>query len=253
GAFKPKIEGYFAVSRVPCSGTYEKRYPRPNLTVWRRILAHVAPSSHLIDYGCGTGRYLLPLQPHIGRGAGFDISTEALETLKSRALVQGWQALEILGPDASDFDTYVARSGPADVVLCLFGVLGHITSRAARIAALTQIKTALKQGKGRLLISVPNAARRFRAEQREGVDGLIQYDRAIDGGDPIKLEYQLYTPDLLKNELSAAGFTVVYFGSESALPESLLLKYAFIRHFDAWLTRIIPSKWAYGLYAEAAW
>lgn len=235
------------------SGHYDRRYPRPNLTTWRRILAALPEKAHVLDFGCGNGRYLLPLRPHVARAAGYDISPAAIALLRERATALGWRDLAILGPDPNDLPAYVARSGSVDVVLCLFGVLAHIADPVERHGALGQMKAALAPGDGRLILSVPNRARRFRKEQRAAgpaADGLIEYERHL-GHTHLLLPYQLYDPARLRRELAAAGFRLTSMRAESVLPESWLLNHRLARWVDRALTPLCPAAWGYGILAEA--
>ncbi|MFK7871028.1 MAG: class I SAM-dependent methyltransferase [Roseobacter sp.] len=233
------------------SGHYDKRYPHPNLTTWHRILAILPKAAHLIDFGCGSGRYLLSLKGHVGMAAGFDISTAALALLQERAQQQGWADLGVLGPDPIALSEYVKGAGQADVVLCLFGVLAHVSDALERQQALAQIHAALKPGTGTLLISVPNKLRRFHAEQRRaGADDVIEYHRQM-GSTHLTLPYQLYDPQRLTRELAAAGFSVLSLRAESVFPESWLLNHATARWLDRLLTPLCPAAWGYGILAEA--
>lgn len=233
------------------SGLYDRRYPAPNQTMWRRIRALVSPDSAVLDFGCGSGRYLLRLRGEVARAIGFDVSPAALEALRTRGA--GWAELVVLGPDARALDRHIASQGQVDLALCLFGVLGHITEAKARAEALRRMHASLKPGSGRLLISVPNRARRFRAEQaRSGSLGPICYQRATEDGGLVVLNYQLFDPAMLAAELAAAGFRLHRIGCESVLPESWLLHYAALRWLDAALTPLCPARWGYGIYAEAS-
>ncbi|WP_299919106.1 bifunctional 2-polyprenyl-6-hydroxyphenol methylase/3-demethylubiquinol 3-O-methyltransferase UbiG [uncultured Roseobacter sp.] len=235
------------------SGHYDRRYPSPNKTTWQRICDIVSPSTHLVDFGCGSGRYLLRLQGKVAQAAGFDISPAAIALLKERAAQIGWDDLAILGPAPDALQNYIERVGEADVVLCLFGVLGHIEDAQVRHDALRQMHRALKPETGRLLISVPNMARRFFAEQRvAGPDagGAIHYERRMDGTHVV-LPYQLFDPARLCRELAAAGFELRSLKAESVLPESWLLNNALARWVDSVLTPFCPARWGYGIIALA--
>lgn len=235
------------------SGHYDRRYPNPNITTWRRILDLMPQGGHVIDYGCGNGRYLLRLQDRAGIAAGYDISRAALDMLAERAVEMGWKDLKVLGPDLDALTGHVRSRGQADLVLCLFGVLAHIEARADRIAALRQMRGLLKSDAGRLLISVPNKRRRFRREQRlagPGAKGLIRYTRTMQGAD-VTLPYQLYDIARLREELAEAGFWVSTMRAESVLPESLLTTHAPLRWIDSYLTRFCPAALGYGLIAVA--
>ncbi|WP_298841307.1 bifunctional 2-polyprenyl-6-hydroxyphenol methylase/3-demethylubiquinol 3-O-methyltransferase UbiG [uncultured Roseobacter sp.] len=235
------------------SGFYDRRYPSPNRTMWRRITHLLGPDAAVLDFGCGSGRYLLRLQGLVSRAAGFDVSPAALETVRARAAASGWTDLAVIGPETTDLDHYIEVSGRVDLVLCLFGVLGHITDPAARADALGRMRAALKPGAGRLLISVPNRARRFRSEQTDSArDGLVHYRRRTDDGQDVVLHYQLFDPQKLTRELTAAGFALERLSCESVLPESWLLHNGLARWIDRLLTPVCPVRWGYGICAEAS-
>ena len=69
-------EHYFA------SGHYDRRYPRPNPTVLRLIRRELPPGGNVIDFGCGSGRYLLALRGQAGVAAGYDICSAALDAFR---------------------------------------------------------------------------------------------------------------------------------------------------------------------------
>lgn len=229
------------------SGQYQRRYPAPNPTIWRRLLKHLTPAAQVLDYGCGSGRYLLSLRGHVARATGFDINADALSQLRDRST--GWDALQVLGPDPADLTRFAQTQDPPDIVLCLFGVLAHITDPQQRHETLCLLRRILKPG-GRLLISVPNIRRRFLAEQRGAVDGLVQYARVIEGRQ-VPFEYQLFDVARLRRELGAAGFQITRICAESTFSETALLNHHVIRWLDAALTPFCPIRWAYGIYAEA--
>jgi len=235
------------------SGVYDRRYPGPNRTTCRCILVHLPPNAHVIDYGCGSGRYLLCLQGHVARAAGYDISPAAMALVRRRADEIGWHDLAVVGPDAASLDRYGAQAGPADMVMCLFGVLGHIADPGARMRALRQMRRLLTPETGRLVLSVPNRRRRFGREQRAagpGAAGLVLYRRSL-GAAGVTLPYQLFDPERLRRELAEAGFTIQEMRAESVFPESWLLNSAAVRWLDGWLTRFCPAAFGYGILAVA--
>lgn len=233
------------------SGLYDKRYPSPNQTMWDRIAPLLNPEAAVLDFGCGSGRYLLRLRGRVARAIGFDVSPAALAGLRARS--GNWPEVSVLGPDVHALDTHIKLHGQVDLVLCLFGVLGHITDPDARAEALARMNTALKRGSGRLLISVPNKARRFRAEQAKcEAGGVVRYQRQTDGGGIMELNYQLFDPKMLERELAQAGFKLRRIGCESILPESWLLHHPVLRWIDGLITPLCPARWGYGIYAEAS-
>lgn len=59
----------------------------------RFLIAHgLAPSSHLLDLGCGTGRFARHVVPFLdaGRYTGLDISPAALDHARRLAIDEGW-------------------------------------------------------------------------------------------------------------------------------------------------------------------
>lgn len=243
-ALQKPYDLYFA------SGSYDRRYPRPNPHVLDRIHHVLPPNAHVIDYGCGSGRYLVALRPHVGRAAGFDICPAALTLLRGRLAGGKGAPIDVLGPDPEGLSAHVARHGQADLILCLFGVLSHVTPRSARATLLTRLRGMLRPG-GRLLLSVPNRHRRFAREQRAAIEGgEILYRRRISGGS-IRLPYQLFDPARLSAEVTAAGFAVEATWAESTLPEAWLTAGSLPGLLDRSLTPLCPARWGYGILMQA--
>lgn len=236
------------------SGTYDRRYPQPNALTLDRILAYLPPAAHVIDYGCGSGRYLLALKGRVLRAAGFDISAAAIEALRRKSAEAGWDDLAILGPDPEALSRHVAEAGHADLVLCLFGVLGHVEDATARRRVLAEIRGLLRPCTGRLVISVPNRHRRFRREQRRAgpeTDAFVHYQRKI-GASEVTLPYQLYDKTRLSRELTEAGFGICEVRAESIFPESWLTRGRALRRVDRMLASLCPANWGYGILAVAS-
>lgn len=240
-----------AYERYFASGHYDRRYPRPNPTVVRMIRRVLPPGGHLVDFGCGSGRYLLALRRHAGVAAGYDICDAALAAFR-RAAAHGAPPA-ILGPDPADLDRHVAGHGGADVVLCLFGVLSHIEGAEARHRTLRRLAGLMAPGTGRLVLSVPNRRRRFRREQRaQGAQasGEIRYRRDLRGLS-VALPYKLFDVDGLAAELARAGLVVVEARAESLLPEALVANSGVLRTLDRWLAPLVPASLGYGILALA--
>ncbi len=110
---------------------------------------------------------------------------------------------------------------------------GHVAGRRNRLALLEDIRRSLRPD-GRLVLGLPNAARRFRAAQAESAalpglePGDIRYARATEGG-RIALFYHLYRRDEIAEELAAAGFVVERLTAESLLPEYAVTHHAACR------------------------
>ena len=252
----PDMSGSY--DRYISSGLYDRRYPRPNRRTLRKMKRSLPAGGRFLDVGAGTGRYTLPLLQVTGTsGIALDICPVARSTLAERLgeFVRA-ERLAIRGEDA---DALAADHPQAfDLALLAFGVLAHVAGRAERLRLLRAIRSMLKAD-GTLILSVPNARRRFRAEQRSSaplVDagklepGDILYKRGQDDGE-IQLFYHLYTLAEVRDDLAQAGFRVTNVGAESLLSESTVVSNPLTGWLDAMACRIAPASLGYDLLAVA--
>ena len=252
----PDMSGSY--DRYISSGLYDRRYPRPNRRTLRKMKRSLPAGGRFLDVGAGTGRYTLPLLQVTGTsGIALDICPVARTTLAERLgeFVRA-ERLAIRGEDA---DALAADHPQAfDLALLAFGVLAHVAGRAERLRLLRAIRSMLKAD-GTLILSVPNARRRFRAEQRTSaplVDagklepGDILYKRGQDDGE-IQLFYHLYTLAEVRDDLAEAGFRVTNVGAESLLSERTVVSDPLTGWLDAVACRIAPASLGYDLLAVA--
>ena len=252
----PDMSGSY--DRYISSGLYDRRYPRPNRRTLRKMKRSLPAGGRFLDVGAGTGRYTLPLLQVSGTsGVALDICPVARTTLAERLgeFVRA-ERLAIRGEDA---DALAADHPQAfDLALLAFGVLAHVAGRAERLRLLRAIRSMLKAD-GTLILSVPNARRRFRAEQRSSaplVDagklepGDILYKRGQDNGE-IQLFYHLYTLAEVRDDLAEAGFRVTNVGAESLLSERTVVSNPLTGWLDAMACRIAPASLGYDLLAVA--
>ena len=237
-----------AYEQYHASGHYDQRYPQPNPRVMQLIRAHLPQQGHVLDFGCGSGRYLLPLLDQAGRLIALDNSAAALARLAER-LPPDAAPVHMLTSVGPTLEAHIERHGPLDLALCLFGVLAHIAPTAERQRVLQQIRRSLRAGDGYLLLSVPNRYRRFWWRQlRTGAQ--VRYQRQLQGT-TIALDYQLFAARTLRHELQQAGFVLEHLHAESMLPESWVARWPRVRPLDRWLCRLLPASWGYGLLAVA--
>ena len=252
----PDMSGSY--DRYISSGLYDRRYPRPNRRTLRKMKRCLPAGGCFLDVGAGTGRYTLPLLQMTGTSCvALDICPVARTTLAERLgeFVRA-ERLVIRGEDA---DALAADHPQAfDLALLAFGVLAHVAGRAERLRLLRAIRSMLKAD-GTLILSVPNARRRFRAEQRTSaplVDagklepGDILYKRGQDNGE-IQLFYHLYTLAEVRDDLAEAGFRVTNVGAESLLSERTVVSDSLTGWLDAVACRIAPASLGYDLLAVA--
>ena len=252
----PDMSGSY--DRYISSGLYDRRYPRPNRRTLRKMKRCLPAGGRFLDVGAGTGRYTLPLLQMTGTSCvALDICPVARTTLAERLgeFVRA-ERLVIRGEDA---DTLAADHPQAfDLGLLAFGVLAHVAGRAERLRLLRAIRSMLKAD-GTLILSVPNARRRFRAEQRTSASlvdagklepGDILYKRGQDDGE-IQLFYHLYTLAEVRDDLAEAGFRITNVGAESLLSERSVVSDPLTGWLDAVACRIAPASLGYDLLAVA--
>lgn len=248
-----------AYDRYFGSGLYGARYPRPNRAMARAIRDALPASGAgaVLDFGCGNGRYLplLLAQPDLAV-TGYDISSAAIATCQQQfraATATG--RLRLLCGDLAALEAAVPAASQ-DTVLLMFGVLGHIRGRAARIATLRALRGLLRPG-GRLLATVPSRYRRFVVEQEHCASlvqqgtlepGDIVYRRDGDAGS-VELYYHLFTPTEFGDEIAAAGFARPRLTPESVLPERGAIAGAGGELLDGLLRQLCPLPLAYGFAA----
>ncbi len=252
----PDISGSYG--QYISSGLYDRRYPRPNRRTLRKMQRCLSAGGRFLDVGAGTGRYTLPLLQMDGtRCVAHDICPVARETLAERLRdFVSDERLVIRGDDPDDLAAELPQA--FDLALLAFGVLAHVARRTERLRLLRAIR-AMLNADGTLILSVPNAKRRFRAEQRDAEPlvregklepGDVLYKRRQADGE-IRLFYHLYTLDEVCRDLSEAGFRVASVGAESLLSERKVVSSRPIGWLDALACLLAPTALGYDLLAVA--
>ncbi len=241
------------------SGTYDKRYPYPNRRTLGYVLDKAGKSKHILDYGCGNGRYTIPLLRNTAAQISvYDTCDFAVKQLNERVQSIG------LSDRINNLTVENLFDGKEkyDLILGLFGVLSHINKRESRIQLLKKLFNLLNED-GSLIISVPNSIRRFPVLQaksalyrRKGIAGIasehgdVKYERKL-GGKKTEFYYHLYNTSRLLSEIKQAGFTPEIITSESILPESWVVRSDLNSIFDNYLCKLLPAKFGYGLLITA--
>jgi tRNA (uracil-5-)-methyltransferase TRM9 len=248
------------------SGVYDARYPRPNPPTYRSVLRLARTAARILDFGAGSGRYALPiLQATDALVCAYDISADACRALERRATSAGVGGERLLTTPCLEA---VRSAGPYDLVIALFGVLSHIEAAEARIDALSSMR-GLLTGHGRLLVTVPNAVRRFplhtsrSGQVSRGRGGSyvrtvtrryypaarqVTYRHTLENAER-SFPYYLYSRRQLASELAAAGFAVELLEADSILPERNLVRSPVLAPVDDLLRLLLPSWAGYGLRA----
>ena len=104
------------------------------------------------DFGCGTGRALLPLLRLGYRGLAIDLSPRMLGIVREKADLEG---LDVGCLQANLVELGAIADAAADNAMCLFSTLGMIRGRPNRRQALAHMRRILKSG-GRLVLHVHN-------------------------------------------------------------------------------------------------
>ena len=252
--------------RYYASGVYDARYPRPNPPTYRYVLRLAANAARILDFGAGSGRYALPvLQATRAFVCAYDISADALTAAENRASSAGIASDRLLTTTSRD----AARSaGPYNLVMSLFGVLSHIEKAEDRIDTLRSMRSMLT-AHGRLLLTVPNAVRRFPlhasparqashssseprlrtwTQRHYPSPRLITYHHTLDNAER-SFPYYLYSRRQLARELAAAGLTLELLETDSILPERNLVRSPQLTPADHALRRLLPTWAGYGLRA----
>ncbi|MBD2460430.1 class I SAM-dependent methyltransferase [Oscillatoria sp. FACHB-1407] len=263
---KPIWNPQLVYDRYFSSGTYTARYPVYNQRSLDVILSYTQNVNYVLDFGCGEGRYTLPILQHTSASViACDISTHAIAHLK--------QKLSACPVHWSDRTTLIegevhqiTGQVQLDVVIAMFGVLSHIAGQKNRIELLQTLRHLLHaNGKGVLIISVPNARRRFFGEQmrhrlfREyyasgsmaSEPGDIVYSRTFKNQETYEMYYHLYTVTSLKHELQEAGFQIKTTMAESVFAESTVTRNPLFHDLDKNLTAVAPACLGYGILAIA--
>ena len=247
------------------TGFYEQRYPRENKKTLLTILSVLAELNkikkgprHILDFGCGDGRYLVPMLNHVDdEFTAYDPSETALNILTGRVDIQkNIDRVAVVDGDIEKLSRHVEEKGKVDIILLMFGVLSHVGGYQKRTQVLKQLSSFLRDENSRVILSVPNRFRRFTRVDDENVStvnnepGDIIYKRHY-GDEELTFFYHLYTSDSLISELKEAGLNVYSLHLESFLPEKWVTNNYLIGAFDRIICNFLSVNKGYGILAVA--
>jgi SAM-dependent methyltransferase len=150
------------------------------------IIQRLSPGANVLDVGCGSGRYLVPLVRNGFRVVGADISGQALALLDSQYVRVVADIQQLPFPDRS-----------FDAVTC-YGVLQHL-ARAGRAKAVAELFRVL-QHHGLAFVEVTG-----RLDMRYDCGKRIAADTFVRGGIP----HHYFSHSELHELFRSAGFAVL--------------------------------------------
>lgn len=242
---------YHSYHHYYSTGAYKLRYPHVNLHTLSFInhyISHKKPTLHLLDYGCGNGRYLLQLLNHSNiQFLAYDISATPLKMLYEKLIhLKESHRVQLFNDIEKLEERHKKNRHFFDIVLLLFGVLSHIKTRTDRHQLLCYLRKKIAPTHGKLILSVPNQQRRFLFLQKQQKSHNIIYSRMIDNN-KITFNYHLYTIKSIKNELNLADLDIIDMHAESVLPESWITRIPLLGWIDHQICKVIPAQWGYGI------
>ncbi len=154
------------------------------------LASFVNPSMTVVDIGCGIGRVMRPLAPHVREIIGVDISEKMLK--EGAAYLEGV-------PNARLVQTYGANlpgieDGSVDFVYSMLCLI-HVDKRNA-YRYMREMSRVLKPG-GMVLIQVENIS---------SDKGLAEFQRVVGMDEEYPLEF--YTPGEIRRLLGSVGLDV---------------------------------------------
>lgn len=208
--------------RIPGTTSLDDRFAA---TEQRFVLDRVGSSDNVLDIGCGTGRFTVPLAEHAGHVTGFDLSEEMLAQASRKVSAAGLKADFRQGDMASmPFD-----SGHFNVVVSMMALMHVPTDDRASVFA--EAARVLKPG-GRLIIGVKNtlferfsAADRFASIDVTDVENKELILTETRDGD-LRAPWYSFSPEELTRLCALSGMLPV--GLRSNIPFSAWLSEAFL-------------------------
>jgi ubiquinone/menaquinone biosynthesis C-methylase UbiE len=219
-AHKHRVRGVY--ERI--AGEYDHRIPgrtpadrRFTETEMNFLLERVHPGETVLDMGCGTGRFTVPMAENGAEVTGYDISPAMLEQLRCTARDRG-QVVHAREGDMAhlpfDDDTF-------DVVTSMLALM-HIPVED-RQQVFLEVARVLKPG-GRLVLGVKNELfeRMSRVDRFASVDITdVENKRLIftetEDGQVLSAPWHSFSPDDLERLTALSGLRIVSLRGNSTI------------------------------------
>ncbi|MFC7068302.1 class I SAM-dependent methyltransferase [Halobaculum lipolyticum] len=159
-----------------------------------------------LDVGCGNGRHCEPLDEHVDRTVGVDVSGGLLRAARDRAADRGYaDRVSFVRGDAAALPVADDRVDVAVYVAALH----HLRPRERRVASLSELARVLAPG-GRALVSAWSTAHdRFDASADAEVGFDTEVDWTLPGGETVPRFYHVYAPAEFETDVGESDLGVV--------------------------------------------
>lgn len=197
------------------AGEYDRRIPGTTRvderfmdTETAFVLERVLPEDRVLDLGCGTGRFTLPVARRAADVVGLDLSAGMLDVADAKAREQGLA----IGFEQGDMADLPFESGSFDVVVSMLALM-HVPL-ADREQVFAEIGRVLRPG-GRAVIGVKNevferfsAVDRFAAVDITDVAAKELLFTETDSGRELRAPWASFSPADLRRLFALSGLTV---------------------------------------------
>jgi ubiquinone/menaquinone biosynthesis C-methylase UbiE len=242
--------------RIPGNGVVDEIFTDSELDF---LLGKIHAEDEVLDMGCGTGRFTIPLAERVKSVSGLDLSPMMLATARKKLADKGLEA------DLREGDMAALPFADAsfDVVVSMLALM-HIP-RADRQQVFREVARVMRPG-GRLLIGVKNSVfeRMFRGDRFAEVDITdVESEELIftktRGGEDMVAPWHSFSPDELTALSAVAGLSLVHLRGNSPisawLADAVLADTAVrwaVRRMESALADVPPfNHLGYHLLAEA--
>ncbi len=200
--------------RIPGRTPVDRRFTE---TEMRFLLERIQPGDTVLDMGCGTGRFTIPMAAHGARVTGYDISPAMLERLQAGAREQG-RHVELREGDMAHLPF---EDESFDVVTSMLALM-HVPVEDRR-QVFAEVARVLTPG-GRLVLGVKNELfeRMSRVDRFASVDVTDVENKQLvftetDDGETLTAPWHSFSPDDLERLTALAGMRVVTLRGNSTI------------------------------------
>ena len=194
------------------------------------------------DFGCGTGRSLLPILHRGFRGLGIDLSIPMLQAFKEKSALFPEVADRITLLNANLVEMDGLKDNSVDHGVCMFSTLGMIKGLTHRSTFLNHVRRVIKPG-GHFIVHAHNVwyQSRFPGGIRQLLGGAWSHlrrrsefgDRTASYRNVNQMFIHSFCQNELRNVLDSSGFEKqTWFGVEAnsiEMPVELGSRFAFAK------------------------